>query len=153
MESKSFEPCRIIFCFLTATVVCCAILHTPTHLQDFTLVSRLSVFSSSSANWSTNGMVISTAQPVTNFMCSLWQLAPNYRIRVNTLQPRTKLKQTKLSCWLLLLLVLQAGDIELNPGPYIPKFPCKICSKAAKWGQKCLQCKLRQGWWNAGLDL
>jgi len=106
MESKSFEPCRIIFCFLTATVVCCAILHTPTHMQDFTLVSRLSVFSSSSANWSTNGMVISTAQPVTNFMWSLWQLAPNYRIRQNNLQPRTKLKPTKLSCWLLLLLVI-----------------------------------------------
>ena len=67
-----------------------------------------------------------------------------------TFQPRTKLKPTTLSSWLLLLLVLQAGDIELNPGPHIPKFPCKICWKAAKWGQKCLQCKLCQGWYHTG---
>ena len=61
MKSELSEPCRITSCFLTVTVVCCAILHTPTHLQNFTPISRLSVFSSSSANWSTNGVPISTA--------------------------------------------------------------------------------------------
>ena len=41
--------------------------------------------------------------------------------------------------WLLLLLFL-AGDIELNPGPCKIKFPCGICRKACRWGQKAIAC-------------
>ena len=32
-----------------------------------------------------------------------------------------------------LLLLLLAGDIQLNPGPRPPKFPCGVCQKAVKW--------------------
>ena len=46
------------------------------------------------------------------------------------------------SYFYLSLLILRAGDVELNPGPYQPKFPCKYCNYAAKWNQKCLQCNL-----------
>ena len=50
----------------------------------------------------------------------------------------------------LSLLILRAGDVELNPGPYQPKFPCKYCNYAAKWNQKCLQCNLCNGWYHTG---
>ena len=36
----------------------------------------------------------------------------------------------------LVLLLLLSGDIQLNPGPRPPKFPCGICSKAVKWDYK-----------------
>ena len=32
-----------------------------------------------------------------------------------------------------------SGDIELNPGPTIYKFPCEICAKLVKSNQKGLQ--------------
>ena len=38
------------------------------------------------------------------------------------------------------LLLCLASDIEVNPGPYTPKYPCNICEKAAKWGQQAIQC-------------
>ncbi len=42
----------------------------------------------------------------------------------------------------MLLTTLLAGDIEMNPGPGRrgPKYPCQICTKAAKWGQKAIEC-------------
>ncbi len=36
--------------------------------------------------------------------------------------------------YLHLLLIVNAHDIEVNPGPYKPKFPCQVCSLAVKWG-------------------
>ena len=33
--------------------------------------------------------------------------------------------------------------------PYVPKFPCMICKKAAKWNQKCVQCNLCYKWYHA----
>ena len=41
---------------------------------------------------------------------------------------------------LQVLLLMQAGDLEMNPGPFKPKYPCDICSKAVKWGQQALKC-------------
>ena len=42
-----------------------------------------------------------------------------------------------------------AGDVALNPGPaYQPKYPCQVCTKAAKWGQECLQCDCCQQWYH-----
>ena len=38
------------------------------------------------------------------------------------------------------LLLCLSSDIEVNPGPYTPKYPCNICEKAAKWGQQAIQC-------------
>ena len=46
------------------------------------------------------------------------------------------------------LMLSLAGDIEENPGPYKPKFPCKYCDKAARWNQKCLQCDLCKSWYH-----
>ena len=50
----------------------------------------------------------------------------------------------------MLLTILLAGDIEINPGPGRrgPKYPCQICSKAAKWGQKAIECDKCSGWFH-----
>ena len=31
------------------------------------------------------------------------------------------------------LLLLRASDIETNPGPRVPKYPCGVCSRAVRW--------------------
>jgi len=48
--------------------------------------------------------------------------------------PHSFRHQLCLSC----LLMLLAGDIEVNPGPRTPKFPCGECGKAVTWSTKRL---------------
>ena len=48
-------------------------------------------------------------------------------------------KHQRLTVLLLLLLCGDTGA-TLNPGPYQPKYPCVICKKAVKWGQRAIQC-------------
>ena len=69
-------------------------------------------------------------------------LLPHYR-------PPRKISPGRLTTWITLILIVQAGDIELNPGPGRPNFPCDICHKAARWNQNCLQYKLCHGWFHA----
>ena len=38
------------------------------------------------------------------------------------------------------MLILQAGDIQIQPGPTYIKYPCGICSKNVNWNAKALQC-------------
>ena len=42
----------------------------------------------------------------------------------------------------ILILLLLAGDTGaiVNPGPYCPKYPCVLCARAVKWGQRAIQC-------------
>ncbi|KAJ8026320.1 RNA-directed DNA polymerase from mobile element jockey [Holothuria leucospilota] len=44
------------------------------------------------------------------------------------------------------MLLLQAGDLERNPGPYKPKCPCTICNLACKWGQQAVRCDSCKLW-------
>jgi len=44
------------------------------------------------------------------------------------------LKQLTLS-----LLLILGGQVELNPGPKA-KYPCQVCNKAVKWGQRGIAC-------------
>ena len=46
---------------------------------------------------------------------------------------------TRSAC-LLKLLILLAGDVELNPGPRKPKFPCIECGKACTWKSQAVCC-------------
>ena len=81
-----------------------------------------------------------------NFVWTLWQLSSNYHPIPTSFPACTLFRQSKLTSWLTILLILQAGDIEINPGPRRPKFPCQICQKAAKRGLKYLHCKLCHEW-------
>ena len=51
--------------------------------------------------------------------------------------------------YLSLTLILNASDIELNPGPRTPKYPCQICSKAVTWNQRRVACDDCEKWFHA----
>jgi hypothetical protein len=38
------------------------------------------------------------------------------------------------------MLIIQAGDIQIQPGPTYIKYLCGICSKNVNWNAKALQC-------------
>ena len=58
----------------------------------------------------------------------------------------------------ILLLLLLCGDTGaiVNPGPYCPKYPCVLCTKAVKWGQRAIKCESCDGgseyagWYHVG---
>ena len=51
--------------------------------------------------------------------------------------------------YLSLLLLVNASDVELNPGPRTPKYPCQICSRAVTWKQRGVACDDCQQWYHA----
>ena len=53
----------------------------------------------------------------------------------------------RLPCIALLLLIL-SNDVEQNPGPKTPKYPCGICSKAVKWSDKGVACDSCSTWFH-----
>ena len=42
--------------------------------------------------------------------------------------------------YISILLLMRSSDCKHNPGPRIPKYPCQICSKACRWGQRAIAC-------------
>ena len=61
--------------------------------------------------------------------------------------------------YLGVLLLMQAGDCELNPGPNnddsCSKFPCLVCDTSCTWSQKAIQCDECNGWYHTqcmGMD-
>ena len=53
------------------------------------------------------------------------------------------------SSWLVVLLII-AGDIQPNPDPRPPKYPCSICNKAVRYGQEGIQCDQCDIWHHRG---
>ena len=46
------------------------------------------------------------------------------------------------------ILLLLSGNIELNPGPRTPKFPCGVCRKACTWKQQAVACDECDTWYH-----
>lgn len=60
----------------------------------------------------------------------------------------TRSCRLSLLYYLSMLLIMQSGDLHPNPGPYKPKYPCNICYKAAKWGQRATCCDKCDQWYH-----
>lgn len=57
------------------------------------------------------------------------------------------LKCTKDTLWVVYLLILQAGDVQVHSGP--PKYPCGICDKNVGWNAKAIQCDGCNVWYHS----
>ena len=68
-------------------------------------------------------------------------------IYISFVRLRVMFGATDVLLYISMLLITQAADIELNPGPRKLKFPCQACNKAVKWdpqkpGIACDGCSL-----------
>ena len=127
--------------WLALTLFICAIQHINTPPHEEFVVSRLFVTFPAS-RWPITWVDSRQDQPSSNFVWPIWQLSPYYRPCRKFSWVQLEFRSCRHSYCLTLMLILQAGDVDLNPGQRRPKFPCDLCQKAAKWGQNCLQCKL-----------
>ena len=56
--------------------------------------------------------------------------------------------------YISLIIILQAGDCQPNPGPIgsnnttEPKFPCHVCDVACLWGERAICCDQCDGWYH-----
>ena len=50
--------------------------------------------------------------------------------------------------YLSLLLLSNASDIESNPGPRAPKYPCQVCCKAVTWKHGDVACDDCSKWYH-----
>ena len=51
-------------------------------------------------------------------------------------------------CLYRILILALCPDVELNPGPRAPKFPCKICHKNCSWKTPSVQCDDCDDWYH-----
>ena len=84
------------------------------------------------------------------FLPGITSVLSHLKRRSNPLsQYMDKYSTTKLVlAYLSLVIMLQAGDLHPNPGPYQPKFPCELCGKAARWNQRAVSCDECNGWYH-----
>ena len=63
----------------------------------------------------------------------------------------TTLKKSKLHSllYLSLIMIVCAADVESNPGPRSPKYPCQICHRAVTWKTKGVACDDCDKWYHA----
>ena len=85
----------------------------------------------------------------TNFDYKYFPTSPNISVcwESKYFYQLASLNQKHPTCFAILILV-QAGDLNPNPGPYKPKFPCAICEKAARWDQRATCCDQCNSWYH-----
>ena len=81
--------------------------------------------------------LLSSSGPVNcNSLNSLKSKLNIFSPKLSSNFPKNKIRNTH---WLSLVLIL-AGDLELNPGPKIIRYPCGICRKACTRRQPAVAC-------------
>ena len=72
---------------------------------------------------------------------------PSLKSKQNIFNPKFPPKPINNNNFLALILIL-SSDIELNPGPRTPKFPCAICGKNCPEGVPAVQCGTCRFWYH-----
>jgi hypothetical protein len=75
--------------------------------------------------------------------CCSGAYALHLMIKINKLS-QTRHKANKR--YLIFIAIILAGDIELNPGPRTPTFPCGICTRAVKAQDHAVCCDSCNKW-------
>lgn len=64
---------------------------------------------------------------------------------ISPLTTKTLSKSVRSDQHIQLLLII-SGQVESDPGPYKPKYPCQVCTRAVKWVQRALACDNCDNW-------
>ncbi|KAK3098493.1 hypothetical protein FSP39_020057 [Pinctada imbricata] len=107
-------------------------LHQPTTFRSCNQVETL---------LSPHNISLQNTQPISN------DTSVYYWLRTSRLGPFPS-PHIKISGRVRALLLIISG-LETNPGPRkSPKFPCGVCSKACKWGQRAIACDECDQWFH-----
>ena len=70
--------------------------------------------------------------------------------RLNSLSLYPSIRRGKMHTllYISILMIATASDVEENPGPRTPKYPCQICEKAVTWKQRGIACDDCQQWYH-----
>ena len=65
-------------------------------------------------------------------------------------QGNKKLRLKLVLIYLCIILIAQSHDVETNPGPRTPRYPCGVCGKAVRWSRtrKAVACDTCDVWFH-----
>ena len=81
--------------------------------------------------------------PVISYVCLYYWLYHSSKLRYLSKTYRPTMKNHHL-----LIKLLLSGQVELNPGPRSPRWPCGSCGKNVNWSSKALECDTCKTWYH-----